>query len=219
MKGENKMLLEFCAENFTNVSNAIEQGASRIELCDNLAAGGTTPSYAVIDQTVQYAQKHRATVMTIIRPRGGNFIYTETEFNMMKQDLDIAKQLKSNGVVFGCLGENNRINREQTKELIERSGDMETVFHMAFDEIPRETAKEEMEWLISQGVTRVLTHGGRGGTVFDHADWLRELIDYANGRIEILIGGGITHKNVYEIAEILPSDQFHGTKIVDLIRE
>jgi len=209
------MLLEFCAENFTNVPKAIAKGVERIELCDNLAVGGTTPSYAVIEETINYANARGAAVMTMIRPRGGNFIYTETEFQLMKKDLEIAKNLNSHGVVFGCLTADQRINREQTQELLALSGEMKTVFHMAFDEIPREFAKEEMDWLIHQEVTRILTHGGRTGTVFDNSAWLEELIDHAAGRIELLIGGGVTHENVGEIARLLPTDQFHGTRIVN----
>lgn len=210
------MLLEFCAENFTNIPKAIEKGAGRIELCDNLAQGGTTPSYSVIEHSVKYAHKHGATVATMIRPRGGNFVFNEVEFSMMKKDLEIAKQLQSDGVVFGCLTADNRIDREQTAELAALSGEMETVFHMAFDVIPKEYRKEELDWLVEQGVTRILTHGGREGTVLDHAEELKELIEYANGRIEILIGGGVTYENVQHLAEILPTNQFHGTRIVNL---
>lgn len=210
------MILEFCSENFTNIPKAIEQGATRIELCDNLAVGGTTPSYAVIEQAVQYAHEHDATVMTILRPRGGNFVFTPAEFNIMKKDLEVIKQLNSDGVVLGALTDDSRIDRAQTKELLELSGEMETVFHMAFDHIPTAFQKEEIDWLIDQDVTRILTHGGLGGTVFDHADWLKELIAYADGKIEILIGGGVTYENKKELAEIFSVDQFHGTKIVDL---
>lgn len=210
------MLLEFCAENFTNIPKAIKLGATRIELCDNLAADGTTPSYAVIDHAVQYANEHNATIMTIIRPRGGNFVYSQTEFEMMKKDLQTAKDLNTHGVVLGALTKEGRIDRTQTKELLDLSGEMETVFHMAFDHIEKSYQKEEMDWLIEQGVTRILTHGGIGGTIFDHADWLKELIAHADGKIEILIGGGVTHENVEELAELLPTNQFHGTKIVDL---
>ena len=85
------MNLEFCAENFTDIPKAIQQGATRIELCDNLAADGTTPSYAVINHAVKYANQHHVTVMTIIRPRGGNFVYTEDEFEIMKKDLQTEK--------------------------------------------------------------------------------------------------------------------------------
>ena len=111
------MILEFCSENFTNIPKAIEQGATRIELCDNLAVGGTTPSYAVIEQAVQYAHEHDATVMTILRPRGGNFVFTPAEFNIMKKDLEVIKQLNSDGVVLGALTDDSRIDRAQTKEL------------------------------------------------------------------------------------------------------
>jgi copper homeostasis protein len=210
------MILEFCAENFTKVPVAIAQGAQRIELCDNLAESGTTPSYAVIEQTIKYAHAHQATVATMIRPRGGDFIYNEDEFEMMKQDLIRAKKLNTDAVVFGCLNEAHRIHRTQVKKLVALSGDMATVFHMAFDEIPRASAKEEMEWLIAQGVTRILTHGGRTGTVFENEEWLREMIAYANGRIEILIGGGVTSENYEELAARLPTNQFHGTKIVKI---
>ena len=210
------MNLEFCAENFTDIPKAIQQGATRIELCDNLAADGTTPSYAVIEHAVKYANEHNVTVMTIIRPRGGNFVYTEDEFEIMKKDLQTAKNLHSHGVVLGALTAEGRINRAQTKELLDLSGEMETVFHKAFDHIPKAFQKEEMDWLIEQGVTRILTHGGLGGTVFDHVDWLKELMEHANGKIEILVGGGVTYENRAELAELLPTDQFHGTKIVDL---
>lgn len=210
------MYLEFCAENFTKVPKAIAHGADRIELCDNLTAGGTTPSYAVIEQTIKYAKENNATVMTMIRPRGGNFVYSNPEFQMMKQDLHIAKQLKSDGIVFGCLTKESRIDREQTKALLDLSGDMETVFHMAFDEIPRAFAKEDLDFLMDHGVTRILTHGGRTGTVLDNQEWLQEIIDYADGRIEILIGGGVTHENVDELASLLSTEQFHGTRIVEI---
>ncbi len=210
------MILEYCAENFTNIPKAIERGATRIELCDNLAAGGTTPSYAVIEHAVTYANKQDVTVMTIIRPRGGNFVYTQDEFDIMKKDIQTTKDLNSHGVVLGALTVEGRIDRAQTKDLLDLSGEMETVFHMAFDHISKNVQKEEMDWLIEQGVTRILTHGGLGGTIFDHVDWLKELMAHADGKIEILIGGGVTHENIAELSERLPTDQFHGTKIVDL---
>lgn len=209
------MLLEFCAENFTNIPTAIQLGANRIELCDNLAEGGTTPSYAVIEHTIKYADEKNIPVMTMVRPRGGNFVYSKSEFEMMKKDLQMMKEIGTHGVVFGALTSDNRIHREQVSELVELSEDMETVFHMAFDEIARDKQKEELDWLVEQGITRILTHGGIGKTVYDHADWLKELLDHANGRIEILVGGGVTHENWEELSGILPTNQFHGTKIVD----
>lgn len=136
------MLLEFCAENFTNIPTAIQLGANRIELCDNLAEGGTTPSYAVIEHTIKYADEKNIPVMTMVRPRGGNFVYSESEFEMMKKDLEMMKELGTHGVVFGALTSDNRIHREQVTELVKLSEDMETVFHMAFDEIARDKQKK-----------------------------------------------------------------------------
>ncbi len=209
------MLLEFCAENFTKVPEAIRLGANRIELCDNLAGDGTTPSYGVIEQTVDYTSKNDAELAVIIRPRSGDFVYTADEFEIMKKDLTVAKVLGADGLIFGSLTEDKRIDRGQMTELITRSEKTEIVFHMAFDHIEKEHQREELDWLVKQGVTRILTHGGVGGTIKENIDWLKELIDYADGRIEILVGGGVSHENVEELAELLPTNQFHGTRIVD----
>lgn len=97
------MLFEFCAENFTNVPAAIDAGAGRIELCDNLAVGGTTPSAGVVAQTVAYAHARGARVMCMIRPRGGDFVYSEVELSMMEADIDTAAKYGVDGIVFGCL--------------------------------------------------------------------------------------------------------------------
>lgn len=211
------MLLEFCAENFTKVPEAIELGAKRIELCDNLAGDGTTPSYAVIEYTVGYANENNAEVAVIIRPRSGDFIYSKDEFNIMKKDLTVAKVLGAHALVVGSLTEDLRINRSHLTELLARSEDTDVVFHMAFDHIPKEYQKEEMDWLINQGVRRILTRGGVDGAAADHVEWLQELIEHADGRIEILVGGGVTHENYQELAQVLATDQFHGTRIVDFV--
>ena len=97
------LLREFCAENFTDVPAAIEAGADRIELCDNLAVGGTTPSAGVIGAATVYAHEHGARVMTMIRPRGGDFVYGPAELQMMQSDIETACRLGTDGIVFGCL--------------------------------------------------------------------------------------------------------------------
>lgn len=211
------MLLEFCAENFTKVPEAIELGAKRIELCDNLSGDGTTPSYAVIEHTVDYANKNKAEVAVIIRPRSGDFIYSADEFEIMKKDLTVAKVLGAHALVVGSLTEEMRINRSHLTELVTRSEKTDVVFHMAFDHIPKGYQKEEMDWLINQGVKRILTRGGVSGAAGDHVEWLQELIAHADGRIEILVGGGVTHENYQELAKVLPANQFHGTRIVDFV--
>ncbi|WP_018659951.1 copper homeostasis protein CutC [Allofustis seminis] len=210
------MIKEFCAENFTEIEEAIKHGARRIELCDNLAVGGTTPSVGVIQYTLAVAAKYHVPVMVMVRPRGGDFVYTAEEFDIMKRDLKEISDLNADGAVFGCLTEDGRINRLQTAELIKRSGEMETVFHMAFDEIHPDDRLKDLKWLIDQGVTRVLTHGGIGGSIFDHEKELHEILKYAQGRIEILLGGGVTYENEAEILKIFDVDQLHGTRIVPL---
>lgn len=210
------MLFEFAAENFTKIPAAIEAGVKRIELCDNLAVGGTTPSYAVIEHSLEYAKKHEVETAIILRPRGGDFVYSKDEFEIMKKEMIVAKLFEAEGVVFGSLTEDGRINHDQITELMSLKGSMDTVFHMAFDFIDPEKQKEEMDWLVQQGFTRILTRGGKEGAAGDHADWLKELIDYADGRIDIVVGGGVTHENVKELSEILDTDQYHGTQIVDL---
>lgn len=208
------MILEFAAENFTKIPEAIEKGVDRIELCDNLAVGGTTPSYAVIEHSLKYAKEHEVETAIILRPRGGNFVYSEDEFEIIKKEMIVAKLFEAEAVVFGSLTAEGRINRSQITELMSLKGSMETVFHMAFDFIPKENQKEELDWLVQQGFTRILTRGGQEGSAVDHVEWLQELIDYADNRIEIIVGGGVTHENYPELAKVLKTNQYHGTKIV-----
>ena len=209
------MYLEFTAENFTKIPEAIELGVQRIELCDNLAEGGTTPSYAVIEHSLEYAKKHDVETAIILRPRGGDFVYSPDEFEIIKKEMIVAKLFEAEAVVFGSLTEEVRIDREKITELMSLKGNMETVFHMAFDFINKEDQKEEMDWLIQQGFTRILTRGGQEGSAMDHIDWLKELIDHADNRIEILVGGGVTHENYKELSKELGTNQYHGSKIVD----
>lgn len=208
------MIKEFCAENFTKIEQAINLGANRIELCDNLAGGGTTPSIGVIEQTLKVTQPQSVPVMVMIRPRTGNFVYTDAEFDIMKRDLELVKNTGAEGVVFGCLTANGRINRQQMTELIERADGMETVFHMAFDHIDDAYKMEELQWLITRGVTRLLTHGGIGGLVMDHRESLEQIIAQAGEAIEILLGGGVSYENIEEITTALDTQQVHGTRIV-----
>ncbi|MDN6731864.1 MAG: copper homeostasis protein CutC [Atopostipes suicloacalis] len=208
------MILEFAAENFTKIPEAIAEGVDRIELCDNLAVGGTTPSYAVIEHSLEYAKEHDVETAIILRPRGGNFVYSEDEFEIIKKEMIVAKLFEAEAVVFGSLTAEGRINRSQITELMSLKGSMETVFHMAFDFIPKENQKEELDWLVQQGFTRILTRGGQEGSAVDHVEWLQELIDYADNRIEIIVGGGVTHENYPELAKVLKTNQYHGTKIV-----
>ena len=195
------MLYEFCAENVTLLEKAMKAGAQRIELCDNLAVGGTTPSYGVIQAAVDLAKPYGATVMTMIRPRGGDFVYSDLEIEIMLADIQKAKEAGSQGVVFGVLTEKNEIDVSKMQRLLEDCKGLEVVFHMAFDSIPAEYQFGEMDWLIENDVQRILTHGGPANEpIEEHFAWLP--------------GGGIHLGNRQQIIDSLAVDQLHGTKIV-----
>ncbi len=210
------MLREFCAENYTDLPLAIAKGAKRIELCDNLAVGGTTPSTGVIEEALSYAGEKNVPVMTMIRPRGGDFVYNDIELKIMHTDLIEAKKLGTDGVVFGCLTPSNWLDEEALEMLIENAEGLQITFHMAFNAIPKERQFAAIDWLAEHGVDRILTHGGASGTpIADNYAHLQALIAHAGERLIILPGGGITFKNAEEVAEALGVDEVHGTKIVD----
>ena len=209
------MIKEFCAENFTKIPQAIQKGANRIELCDNLAVGGTTPSTGVIEEVLAYAGENSVPVMTIIRPRGGNFVYNDIELKIMHTDLIEAKKLGTDGIVIGCLTEAGWLDEEALDLFIETAEGLQITFHMAFDALSKENQFKAIDWLAERGVTRILTHGGPAGTpIEDNFDHLKELIAYADQRILILPGGGISTENVQTVMDTLKVTEVHGTKIV-----
>lgn len=211
------MIKEFCAENYTQIPAAIHAGAGRIELCDNLAVGGTTPSTGVIEEALAYAGEKGIPVMTMIRPRGGDFVYNDIELKIMHTDLIEAKKLGTDGVVFGCLTPSGWLDEEALEMLIDNAEGLQITFHMAFDAIAKERQFEAIDWLAAHGVDRILTHGGASDTkIEDNFSRLKELIDYGGGRIIILPGAGITAENLETVTQALPINEAHGTKIVSL---
>jgi copper homeostasis protein len=210
------MLKEVCVENFTKVPEAIEKGAQRVELCDNLAVGGTTVSPGVAQVTMDYCRSRNVKVMSMIRPRGGDFVYNVDEIEIMKQDIIHLKEIGTDGVVFGCLTQDGWIGEEAMFTLLEAASGLEVVFHMAFDAIPADSQLKAIDWLVEHGVHRILTHGGPSDTkIEDNVDRLKTYIEHANGRIAILPGGGVTSGNLEEITSSLGVREAHGTKIVD----
>lgn len=211
------LIKEFCAENYTDIPAAIHAGAKRIELCDNLAVGGTTPSTGVIEEVLSYAGEKNVPVMTMIRPRGGDFIYNDIELKIMHTDLIEAKKMGTDGVVFGCLTPSGWLDEEALELLIDTAEGLQITFHMAFDSIPAARQFEAIDWLSEHGVDRILTHGGAAGTnILDNLPRLKELTNYAAGRLLILPGAGITYENVDQIVTELGAKEAHGTKIVNL---
>ncbi|MDQ0157823.1 copper homeostasis protein CutC [Robertmurraya andreesenii] len=210
------MLKEVCVENFTNVPELIAKGAGRIELCDNLAVGGTTVSHGVAGVTINYCHSKNIKVMSMIRPRGGNFVYSKEEIEMMKWDLVHLKEIGTDGVVLGCLNDTGWIDEESMITLLDLAKGLEITFHMGFDHISPGNQFQAIDWLAEHGVNRILTHGGPLHTkIEDNLVRLKEYIDYADSRIIILPGGGITNKNLHLITSAINIGEVHGTRIVD----
>ena len=209
------MIYEFCAENVTLLEKAMQAGARRIELCDNLAVGGTTPSYGVTKAAVELAANYDTTIMTMIRPRGGDFVYTDMEIAIMLEDIRLTAQAGSQGVVFGALTADKKLDKANLEKLIAASKGMEIVFHMAFDELSDEDQLEAIDWLSQAGVTRILTRAGVSGDSLEErfAHYLR-ILEHAAGKIEILPGGGIDLDNRQNFIDQLGVTQLHGTKVV-----
>ena len=209
------MIYEFCAENVTLLEKAMQAGARRIELCDNLAVGGTTPSYGVTKAAVELAANYDTTIMTMIRPRGGDFVYTDLEIAIMLEDIRLTAQTGSQGVVFGALTADKKLDKANLEKLIVASKGMEIVFHMAFDELSDEDQLEAIDWLSQAGVTRILTRAGVSGDSLEKrfAHYHR-ILEYAAGKIEILPGGGIDLDNRQTFIDQLGVTQLHGTKVV-----
>ena len=209
------MIYEFCAENVTLLEKAMQAGARRIELCDNLAVGGTTPSYGVTKAAVELAANYDTTIMTMIRPRGGDFVYTDLEIAIMLEDIRLTTQAGSQGVVFGALTADKKLDKPNLEKLIAASKGMEIVFHMAFDELSDEDQLEAIDWLSQAGVTRILTRAGVSGDLLEKrfAHYHR-ILEHAAGKIEILPGGGIDLDNRQTFIDQLGVTQLHGTKVV-----
>ena len=209
------MIYEFCAENVTLLEKAMQAGARRIELCDNLAVGGTTPSYGVTKAAVELAANYDTTIMTMIRPRGGDFVYNELEIAIMLEDIRLAAQAGSQGVVFGGLTADKKLDKPNLEKLIAASEGMEIVFHMAFDELSDEDQLEAIDWLSQAGVTRILTRAGvSGDSLEERFTHYHRILEYAKGKIEILPGGGIDLDNRQTFIDQLGVTQLHGTKVV-----
>ena len=209
------MIYEFCAENVTLLEKAMQAGARRIELCDNLAVGGTTPSYGVTKAAVELAANYDTTIMTMIRPRGGDFVYNDLEIAIMLEDIRLTAQAGSQGVVFGALTADKKLDKANLEKLIAASKGMEIVFHMAFDELSDEDQLEAIDWLSQAGVTRILTRAGVSGDSLEKRfNHYHRILEHASGKIEILPGGGIDLDNRQIFIDQLGVTQLHGTKVV-----
>lgn len=209
------LIREFCAENFTDIPRAVAAGAERIELCDNLAVGGTTPSYGVIKETADYLKDTKTTFASMIRPRGGDFVYNSIELRIMESDILKAVEAGTSELVFGALTDDNSLDLEALETLMIASQGLPVTFHMAFDEIPTDLQKSALDELVNLGFDKILMHGDSLDKPINTAK-IAELVSYAAGRIQILAGGGVSAANAETISAEAGSPYVHGTKIVIL---
>jgi copper homeostasis protein len=197
------MLFEICIDSVEGAIAAQQGGAQRVELCDNLVEGGTTPSLGMV-------QVARASVTlavnVIIRPRGGDFCYTDLEFEVMKRDIQAVKAAGANGVVLGLLLPDGTVDAVRTRQLVELARPLSVTFHRAFD-LCRDPA-EALDTLIELGIDRLLTSGQQPDAL-QGAACIAALVRQAQGRIVIMPGGGVDERTLPLIAAQTGANEFH----------
>ena len=197
------MLLEVCAFNLQSSIIAERVGAKRVELCENPADGGTTPSYGTIKQT---REKIGISLYPIIRPRAGNFFYDEEEFAIIKQDILLCKQLGCDGISTGVHLQNGEIDTGRLKRIVEWAYPMGVTCHRVFDATP--DPFKALEEIIDCGCERVLTSGQKTAAP-DAINILAELVQRANGRIIIMPGAGVRSSNIEALIKGTGATEFH----------
>ena len=201
---EKQYSFEVCANGVESCVEAQNGGADRVELCAGIPEGGTTPSYGEIMVARRVLKDTRLHV--IIRPRGGDFLYTGLELDRMAADIDVARQLGADGVVFGCLCSDGSIDIEANRMLMEHARGMSVTFHRAFDRC--RDPRLALEQLVNLGFNRILT-SGQQLTALQGVSLLKELNDLAAGRITILAGCGVNEDNIKQIADATGVHEFH----------
>ena len=202
------MIKEACVESFEKALEAQNHGANRIELCENLAVGGTTPSYGTVKICLE---KLNIPIFPMVRARGGNFNYSKDEIEIMKEDIKLFKKIGVKGIVLGCLTNDNKIDLETTKELVDLAYPMEVTFHKAIDEISNPL--DYIDALIDIGIKRILTSGGKA-TALEGKDLINDMIRKSNKKLKIVVAGKVTKENLSELSSLISSDEFHGKQIV-----
>ena len=186
------MKIEVCANSYDSAINAEKAGADRIELCTELAVGGITPSYGTIQKV---KEDLKLAVNVLIRPRSGDFSYSESEFDIMKRDISFCKELGCEGVVSGILLKDQTIDLKRLKELVDLVRPMSFTFHRAFDWV--KNPLEELEKLKEMGVERILTSGQQSSAI-EGLNLLEQMKEKAGQKLIILPGGGINRSNILQ---------------------
>ena len=202
-----KKVVEVCVDSVESAVVAQSAGAYRVEYCDNLLEGGTTPSYG---QLIIVRKLLNIKLYVIIRPRGGNFLYNDIEFDIMKEDIRKCGEIGCDGIVIGILKADGSIDKERATELttIANSYSMGVTFHRAFDRC--RDLNIGLEDVIATGCERILTSGGNDNASAGAAV-IKRLIANAKGRIIIMPGAGLTAENIAEVAKMTEATEFHGT--------
>ena len=198
-------IIEIATSDFTTTQSAVEGSADRIELCANLAEGGTTPSYGLIKRC---REAFEVLLYPIIRPRGGDFLYKKDEYEIMLHDVKLCKQLGCDGVVAGMLNMDGTIDIARMAELVEIAYPMGVTFHRAFDRCKDPHAA--LEELIEIGCERILT-SGQQPTAPDGVDLITQLNKAADSRIIIMPGSGVRKENIKMIADRTGCTEFHSS--------
>lgn len=198
-------IIEIATTDFTTTKAAVAGGADRIELCASLVEGGTTPSYGTI---LECRESFDVDLFPIIRPRGGDFLYTEEEFHIMLKEVKLCKEVGCNGVVIGLLQADGTIDIKRTEALIKAAYPLEVTFHRAFDRC--KDPFEALEQLIAIGCQRILTSGQKP-TVMEGLETLVQLVKAADDRIIIMPGSGLRKENIKLLAEKTGAVEFHSS--------
>lgn len=201
--------LEIACFNLQSALIAQENGADRVELCASIEVGGTTPDFEI---TKKVRELIDIDLNVMIRPRGGNFVYSDAEFNQMKLEIIEFKKLNVNGFVFGILNENNSIDKFQNAELVNLAKPFPCTFHRAFDEVSN--VFQSLEEIIECGFQTILT-SGQMPNVVEGVNRLAELISKANNRIMIMPGGGLRAVNLDFIQEKTRATFYHSSAITN----
>ncbi|MSU07014.1 copper homeostasis protein CutC [Spirochaetales bacterium NM-380-WT-3C1] len=196
-------IIEICLESVESVIAAEKGGADRVELCSDLFEGGLTPTIGTVKTALK---KSNIKINAMIRPRGGDFCYSDEEFEVMKEDIKAFKETGINGIVFGILTPEGDIDVKRSKEIIELARPLAVTFHRAFD-MTRDPYKS-LEELIELGVDRVLT-SGQEATVPEGDDLLEELVQIAGDRIIVMPGCGITERNFPKLRAKIKAKEYH----------
>ena len=201
--------LEIACFNLESALIAQKAGVDRVELCADMSVGGTTPTIEIIQQA---REQLTIDLYVMIRPRGGNFVYSEAEFKQMKSEIEIIKKLGVNGFVFGILKDDKTINFEQNKVLVELAKPFPCTFHRAFDEVL--DYEQALENVISCGFSTILT-SGTFPNVMEGKEVLKQLVIQAKNLIEIMPGGGLRSTNISELDEMVSANWYHSSAITD----